>query len=243
MASPLPTAGALLATAALLAALPGSAAAGSRFVTEPPDAAASRANRYAALSGETCLAVLRRRDVPFKEVEATRGVDTPVRLTGPLRGVRFRPASPLLVDDQDHRTIADCRLAVALDDLARVLRRSGVVEVEYYSMYRRRGAGWIKPGMRHQGARAIDLVGVRLASGATYTVRGDFHGWIGAVTCGEKASKPRRDTEGARFWRGVVCELERMRSFNLLLTPNNDSGHRDHLHMEVRSGIQWFLIH
>lgn len=178
--------------------------------------------------------------MPFVTAPPTRGVDTPVRLSGPVRGVRFRPLAQLLVDERDPRTIADCRLVLALDDLARMLRRRGVVEVEYYSIYRR---GWIKPGMRHPGARAIDLVGVRLASGAAYTVRGDFHGWAGATTCGEKASKPRKDTEGARFWRGLVCELEGTRSFNLLLTPNNDWGHRDHLHMEVRSGIQWFLIH
>lgn len=236
-----PTAAAL--AAALLASHLTPAAAGSRFVTEPPDAAESRATRYAALPADRCLDVLRRRDVPFKLVEPTRGVDTPVRLTAPLRGVRFRPASQMLIDDEDHRTIADCRLALALDDLARILRRRGVVEVEYYSMYRRRGAGWIKPGMRHQGARALDLVSVRLSTGVTYTVRGDFHGSIGAVTCGEKATKPRRDTAGARFWRSVVCELEETRSFNLLLTPNNDWAHRDHFHMEVRSGIQWFLIH
>jgi hypothetical protein len=215
----------------------------SRFATEPPDAEQSRAYRYAALASETCLATLKKRGVPFKRVDPTRGVDTPVRLSGALRGVRFRPIAQLRSDEEDDRTIADCRLVLALDDLARALRRHSVVEVEYYSIYRRRGAGWVKPGMRHQGARAMDLVSVKLSNGTLISVRGDFHGGIGQTTCGEKATKPRKDTPGARLWRSVVCEMHRLRSFNLILTPNHDWAHRDHLHMEVRSGIKWFLIH
>ena len=40
----------------------------------------------------------------------------------------------------------------------------------------------------------------------------------------------------------IVCELDATRSFNLVLTPQYDWGHRDHLHLEVRSGIRWQLI-
>jgi len=235
-----------LAAAAVVAVLSmatGVAEGGSRFVTEPPDAESSRAYRYATLGSEDCLAALKKREVPFKEVEPTRGVETPVRLTGPLHGVRFRTVTAQGPEDKDHRTIADCRLVLALDDLAQVLHRHDVVEAEYYSMYRRRGLGWVKPGKRHPGGRAIDLVTLRLSDGTAYSVRNDFHGGVGAQTCGDKATKPRKDTPGAQLWRSVVCEMDRMRSFNLLLTPNHDWGHRDHLHMEVRSGIKWFLIH
>jgi hypothetical protein len=240
-----PAASAVLAaaSAALLMSVAPGAHGGSRFTIEPPDAEQSRAYRYAALTAEACLSILGRRDVPFKRVAPTRGVDTPVRLTGALRGVRFQPIEPLRAGDEDDRTIADCRLMLALDDLARALRRHRVVGVTYYSIYRRRGAGWVKPGMRHQGARAMDLVSVELANGATYSVRGDFQGGIGQTTCGENATKPRRDTPGARFWRSVVCDMVRQRSFNLILTPNHDWAHRDHIHLEVRSGIRWFLMH
>ena len=242
MAAPRPLALALAAAAAALAAAP-PALGGNRFVTEPADADQARATRYAALDSEGCLRQLTERGVPFQATPATKGVDTPVRLTGPVRGVRFEVIDPHGPAEQDPRTIADCRLALALDDLARVLRNHRVVSAQYYSMYRTKGVGYVKPGKRHQGARAMDLVSLKLADGTTFSVRNDFHGGIGAQTCGEKATKPRKNTAGARLWRSVVCHLNRMRSFNLVLTPNHDWAHRDHLHIEVRSGIRWFLIH
>ncbi|NUQ75982.1 MAG: extensin family protein [Polyangiaceae bacterium] len=215
---------------------------GSRFAIEPPDAEQARAFVYAAMSSDDCLKELRARRVPFERVEETKGVEMPIRFTGPIRGVRFRPVFQLQPEDKMHTTIADCRLGLALDDMAGVLAARGVVEAEYYSMYRKRGLGFIKPRKRHPGGRAIDLVSVTLKGGEKYSVRGDFHGRIGAKTCGEKAAEPTKDTAGARFWRDVVCDLHEKRSFNLLLTPNHDWGHRDHFHMEVRSDIRWLLI-
>jgi hypothetical protein len=227
----------------LVASSPSDAHAGSRFVTEPADAERLAAVRYAALPGDACLAELGARGVPYVAVPGTRGVDTPVRLTGPLRGVSYRVAIGAARPEDDYRTIADCRLLLALDDLSTVLRDQGVVEARYYSMYRKGGVGFVRPGKRHPGARAIDLVSVTLADGATYSVQGDFHPRPATWTCGERASAPSKDTPGARFWRRVVCAMDESKSFNLLLSPNHDWGHRDHLHMEVRSGIRWFLVH
>ncbi|EYF04171.1 extensin family protein [Chondromyces apiculatus] len=218
------------------------AAAANRYAIEPPDAMLARAYRYGAMESEHCLALLALRDVPFQPVAPTRGVDTPVRLTGFLHGVRFVPIDALAPPEKDDRTIADCRLVLALDDLASVLAEHQVVRAEYFSMYRRRGAGFMKRGMRHPGGRAIDLVNLVLADGKTYGVRGDFQGMRGVKTCGDGAAKPRRDTPGARLWRAVVCETSALRSFNLILSPNHDWAHRDHLHMEVRSGIKWILV-
>jgi hypothetical protein len=227
--------------ASLLTTTP--ALAGSVFVTEPPNASQQRAVRYAAMNGDACLAELATRAVPFARVEPTKGVDTPVRLTGPLHGVRFEVAIGPRPPEEDYRTIADCRLLLALDDFSALLEREGVVSARYYSMYRKGGVGFVKPGKRHPGARAIDLVSVTLANGTSYSVASDFHGRAGTWTCGPKAKKPSKETSGALFFRRVVCGMEESKSFNLLLSPNHDFGHRDHLHMEVRSGIEWFLIH
>ncbi|AKT38583.1 extensin family protein [Chondromyces crocatus] len=231
-----------LAGAALAFVAPAPAKGGSRFAIEPPDIVISRAYRYAAMESEHCLSLLALRDVPFEVAPPTKGVDTPVRLTGPVRGVHFVPVEAQGPPEKDFRTIADCRLALALDDLALVLSPHHVQRAEYFSMYRRKGVGFVKPGKRHPGGRAIDLVNLVLADGTTYSVRRDFHGTRGVGTCGDRAGKPRRDTEGARVWWSVICELDRLRSFNLILSPNHDWAHRDHLHMEVRSGIRWQLI-
>jgi hypothetical protein len=219
-----------------------SANGGSRASFEPPDAERTRAYVYAAMSTSDCLRELEARRVPFERVEETKGVEMPIRFTGPIRGVRFRPLFQHLPENKNHKTIADCRLGLALDDFAGVLAARGVVEAEYSSMYRRRGLGAIKPRKRHPGGRAIDINSVTLKTGEKYTVLGDFHGRVGGTTCGERAAVPTKDTPGARLWRDIVCDLSEKRSFNLLLSPNHDWGHRDHLHMEVRSDIRWLLI-
>jgi hypothetical protein len=220
-------------------------AKGDRFLAEPADVESSRAFRYAKLESEACLAQLDARGVPYERVGPTARVETPLRFTGPIRGVTFRPTARAQGDHMAPATIADCRLALAIDDLAVVLQRHGVVAAEYLSMYRPPvgRSAFIAPGRRHPSALAIDLATIKLDSGKLYSVRYDFHGRVGAQTCGEKAAKPTKDTPGARLWRSIACDLEEKRSFNLLLTPNYDWGHRDHFHMEVRTGIRWFLIH
>jgi hypothetical protein len=225
-----------------LAATTVPALAKNRFALEPPEVERTAAFRYAELPASECLRELDRRKVPYKRTEPVQQVDTPVRLTGPIRGVEFaltyRPGPDLA---EPLAAVADCRLVVALDDLAAVLAERDVVKVEYLSMYRRRGVGWIKPGRRHPAGLAIDIAVLHRKDGEVFSVIKDWQGRPGAQTCGERAAKPRKDTEGARLLRDVVCELDRRKSFNLLLTPHYDWGHRDHFHFEVRQGIRWFL--
>lgn len=219
-------------------------ARGDRFLVEPPGVEGTLAYRYAEMRPEDCLAQLDARKVPYERFEATAGVDTPVILTGPLRGVTFKPSYRPPPDSKiPLSTIADCRLAVGIDDLALLLHEHGVVEAEYLSMYRRRGLGFIKPGRRHPAGLAIDLATVTLGDGTKLSVQYDFHGRVGAQTCGEKASPPTKDTPGARFWREIACGLADQTTFNLVLTPNYDGGHNDHFHLEVRTGIRWVLYH
>ena len=226
--------------ACLLVAPSGAAARGNPLVFTPGDLESTRAFRYAAYDGDRCLQELDRRGVPYERLEATPNVQTPVRLTGPVRGVTFKPTWRAEPNPLAPATIADCRLALAIDDLARVLAAHDVVEAEYLSMYRpRRGA---IPGRRHPAGLAMDLATIKLSSGQMYSVRSDFHGRVGATTCGEKAAKPTRETVGAVVLREIACQLGDDRTFNLVLTPNYDWGHRDHFHLEVRTGIRWYLV-
>jgi hypothetical protein len=227
----------LLALALVLVA--GVAYGGSRFAYEPAAVATMRAYQYAAASEELCLAELAERGVPFERVPEKRGVETPLRITGPVRGVTYVPTYRAEPDPEGPAAILDCRLALAVDDLSQVLAARGVVEAEYLSLYR---PGPRKRGVRHAAGRAIDLAVVKLADGTSWSVEHHFFGRPGSQTCGLGAKRPRKDHPGARFWREVVCELDAMRSFNLILSPNFDRGHHDHLHLEVRSGIRWFLI-
>lgn len=218
------------------------ASAKNRYALEPPEVEHTAAFRYAELTSTACLAELDKRKVPYKLAGPTKQVDTPIRLTGPVRGVSFvqtyRPAPDLA---EPLSSIADCRLAVALDDFAGVLAEHGIDKVEYLSMYRTKGVGFVKPGKRHPAALAIDVAVLHRKDGAVFSVLGDWHGRAGSKTCGDGASKPTKDTEGARVLRDIICETDAKKSFNLMLTPHYDWGHKDHFHLEVRQGIRWFL--
>jgi hypothetical protein len=223
---------------------PEPAQAKNRYALEPPNVEAKRAFQYAALPGDACLKELDRRHFPYRRIDATKQVDTPLRLTGPVHGVDFKLSARAEKDPDatSSAAIFDCRLALAIDDLASVLEARGFVKAEYLSMYRTKGVGFVKPGKRHPAGLAIDLATITRKDGKTFSVYADWHGRVGSKTCGDGASKPTKDTEGAEVLRDIVCELADKGSFNLLLTPHYDWGHRDHFHMEVRTQIRWFLI-
>ena len=214
----------------------------TRF-TAPTDAATSPAYRYGQLSQVDCEAELKQRKIGFVR-EAARGVLAPVRLTGPLQGVTFRTD---LGDPARATTpweIGDCRLVLALDDFAGILKQHGIVEVRHYSMYRPPPRAWPdgKIGARHDGALALDAGRFVAKDGAVLDVDKHFHGAIGARTCGDGAA-PQPATDEALALRAILCEAVDRRLFNVVLTPNYNPPHKNHFHLEVTEGVKWFLVH
>lgn len=207
------------------------------------DAAKTPAVRYAALSQGTCEAELRRRRVPFTRVEA-RGVLAPVRLRGPVSGVVYRSQVPERSRTTSPYEIFDCRLVLALDDFSKLLQKLDVIEVIHYSAYRppaRRG--WVpgRIGSRHGGALALDIGRLVRRDGTALDVEKDFHGRIGARTCGGAGPIPA--TPEALLLRTLVCDAAAAHFFNLILTPNYNWAHRNHFHVEVTSRVRWFIVH
>lgn len=214
----------------------------SSHVTAPNDAPDAPAYHYAQLSQAECEAELARRHIDFVR-EAAAAVVQPVRLTGPLHGVVFR----MDLADKVRRTspyeVADCRLVLALDDFAEILSRHDIVEVRHYSIYRPpRSWPEDKPGAQHVGALAIDAGRFIDRTGAVLDVDRDFHGAIGAKTCGDGAG-PRPATPGALLLREILCEAADRRLFTVILTPNYNRPHKNHFHLEVTAGVAWFLVH
>ena len=210
-------------------------------VEHPVAAANTPAARYAELTPEVCLAELTARGVPFTS-EPNDAIAAAVRLTGPVRGVEFRSGAPAAERAVSPYELADCRLALALDDYAAILARHDVVAVIHYSMFRpprdrdRRTS-------KHQWALAIDVGRLVRRDGSVLSVLDDFHGRIGArPTCGPGA-RPRRDTANARAIRAILCEAIDARLFHIALTPNYNRPHRNHFHLELNPGARWFLTH
>jgi hypothetical protein len=208
----------------------------------PRDAADTPAVRYAKLSQPDCEAELASRHIDFIR-ETAGAVLAPVRLTGPLRGVVFRIDAKEAARAVSPYEIADCRLVLAIDDFAGILRSHDIVEVRHYSMYRP-PKGWPdgKIGARHDGALALDAGRFIDSAGKVLDVDRDFHGAIDAKTCGEGAA-PRPATPEALALRAILCEAVDQHLFNVVLTPNYNRPHHNHFHLEVTAGVAWFLVH
>jgi hypothetical protein len=208
----------------------------------PPDATSLPAYRYGTMSSAECLAELDARQIPYMK-ESARGVKTPVRLTGPLHGVTFHAE----VEERDRPTtpyeIADCALVLAIDDFAALLSQHDIVEVQHYSMWRPPGESWPEDRIatRHPGAVAIDAARFIKSDGTKLSVLGDYHGAIGDPTCTPDA-KPRVETKESLELRAILCEAVAKHLFNVVLTPNFNKPHRNHFHLEVTSGVRWFLV-
>jgi hypothetical protein len=209
--------------------------------TVSPPAGEPPAIRYAAMSRDDCEAELVRRNIAF-ERETAKGVLAPVRLKGPLRGVEFRTN---LKGDQRDTTpweIADCRLVLAMDDFAAILVEHQIAEVRHYSMYRVPPKRWAddKIGSRHNGALALDAARFIRRDGSHLDVLDDFKGRRGSKTCGPKARQVK--DAAAIELREIVCAAVDQQLFNVVLTPDFNRAHRNHLHLEVTAGVKWFMV-
>jgi Extensin-like protein C-terminus len=214
----------------------------SRFEA-PSDAAELPAVRYGAMSRDACEAELGKRGIGFTREAEAPGVLAPVRLTGPLHGIVFRSDESEAKRAVSPYEVGDCRLVLALDDFAAILATHDIVEVRHYSMWRPSKSlpeGTL--GTRHSGALALDAARFTTKEGKVLDVLKDFHGAIGAKTCGDGAG-PRPATESGKELRAILCETVGHHLFNVVLTPNYNKPHRNHFHLEVTAGVTWFLVH
>jgi len=200
---------------------------------------------YVFLDKSTCETELLRRGVPFAPVDSARGVLAPVRLRGGLHGVYFHSGVPVAQRASSPWEIVDCRLVLALDDFAAQLAAHGIVEVVHYSMYRPPPSSWPtgRLASRHPGGLAIDAASFVKQDGETLVVERDFHGRIGAATCGPGARPPWPATAAAVELRQIVCDAVNAGLFHVALTPDFNWAHRNHFHLEVAAGRGGQYVH
>jgi hypothetical protein len=217
----------------------------ARDVEDPTDPSETPAYRYAQLDRAACEAELGRRGVAFDRVSDARGVLAPIRLKGPVNGVTFRTALPPKQRASSPNEVLDCRLVLALGDFASILRAHDVAEVIHMSGWRPpRARAWPagKLGTRHDGALALDAGWFVKSDGTRLDVEKDFHGRIGAKTCGP-GTGPQPATPEALELRAIVCEAAAEHLFQVALTPDYNWPHRNHFHLEVTPKVKWFLVH
>jgi hypothetical protein len=195
---------------------------------------------YGDMDDFGCVLALEARGVAYERVGHARGVQTPVRLMGPLHGVRFRHADTPDWLESAKREILDCRLVLALDDLASVVAARGFTTVLHYGVYRgdlplpKRG-----PVLHHVAALAMDVAAFEKEDGTRVDVRRDWRSRVGAPVC--DAGPHASDAPTAEV-HGIVCEVASERLFHQVLTPSHDARHKDHVHLEVMRGTEWSMV-
>lgn len=177
---------------------------------------AERASERWAMSPSACTAALARTGALIQPwPEAPRRGHCAV--TAPLT----LAATPVARFERPVKT--SCAMALALarllpewDRLARGYFDSGIAAVRGFGSYSCRGMSGNRGRMSlHASARAFDLRGFRLDDGRVVDIEDHWSEW------GAKGRFVRR---AARAACGVV---------NLVLTPNSDRHHQDHLHLDL----------
>lgn len=218
---------------AIACAMPwATAAAGLPFqepLPPPRLPASAPAMRYANLSPVDCRKVLAERELPVRRDHGpAKGVATPLRLSAPLHGVRFiAPRSPSPFGK------LDCRLALALDELAEVLEPFGVSSVRVDNMYRPHAR--LRRGKKSQHAYglAVDIMELGLSDGRSLVVERDWHAPVGSSPCGPEAA-PEPATDEAVLLRNIVCKVARQGIFHHMLTPSYNAAHESHFHFDIK---------
>jgi hypothetical protein len=198
---------------------------------------------YGALTGDECEALLVSRKIPFAIVPSARGVDRPVRFTGKLHGVDLHGGEPIDQRATSPTEIVDCRLALALDDLAVILAAHGIKEAVHFAMYRAPPGGTPLDAVTidHPAGLAIDLAALIESDDSRTGVLEDWKGGVGTKTCGKWAG-PKPVTKRGQRLRAILCETAAAQLFHLVLTPNFNDAHKDHFHLEIKRGSTWFLV-
>jgi len=197
------------------------------------------ASRWAGVSPSQCLAEVARRKLGVTRFRgAAVGVATPVRVTGAIAGVRF-----VAPGGKSPYGILDCRLALALSELAPLLKRYDVVEARIDNMYRPHAhlPGKKKPS-QHSYGLAADLTRLKRADGSELVVERDFQGAIDEPVCGDGARARADLSSDAATLRDLICEVARSGLFHHILTPNHDRAHHDHFHLDIARGARQRII-
>jgi hypothetical protein len=192
---------------------------------------------FAAPADSSCRAMLDALPLTWSASSAM-GVPDAVFVQPMVGGVSFRYTESATAG----RMLVDCSLGVRIAWLAEILEARGVVEAEHIGTYNYRCIGGGTPETRpgctlsqHAQSKAIDLHAFTLESGDHFDTVDDWEIRAdGQPICGGTF-----DSEGDEFLRDLACEMHGLGMFNIILTPDYNSAHRNHFHVDLTEGSDY----
>lgn len=146
----------------------------------------------------------------------------PIRVAGLMHGVSYRYAT---TTDPVKPIFASCPLALAMAETAALLADQGVTDILHFGVYNCRAIAGTTKLSQHGLANAIDINGLRFASGTTLSIKGNWEKGVAFPL-----------TEGGSFLKWVAETLHALLVFTVILTPEYNEDHADHLHCDLTPG-------
>jgi hypothetical protein len=188
------------------------------------------------LNEDTCRAKLDHVPLEVRTSSPTRGVRDPFRLVGSVDHLAFRPSWSTKHSDPSMEVV-DCRLILAFADAAPIFARHGVKGLVYLSAYRP-PTGDLQASLRksrHGAGMALDVGILERSDGTNWNITRDFPKELGRPPCDAREEQPTPGS--AEDLRALVCDLAVSGLFSVVLTPNFNQDHHDHVHVELNPRV------
>ena len=164
-------------------------------------------------------------DHPDTHPELDCIVDEPVRIYSPINGIDYRYIS----NEEPSPLLVSCNLALALAKLGDLLQLKQAVEVAHIGTYNCRVISGTDTLSEHAFARAIDLGGFELEDGTYMTI---YEHWEDGV------ADPI--TFEGQWLKDLTDKRYEQMIFNIILTPNYNAAHDDHLHVDLTPDASFY---
>ena len=182
-----------------------------------------------------CLRALDRKAVVYRRAPLIGGMRTPIEVSAPIGGVALIPRGR-------RSALMDCVLARALTQADRIFHELGITALTFSAAYDQRTRRGSSQPSAHSYGLAIDVHTIRGTFGE-YDVRKHYERGVGRwrglrrdpLELDGCVGRPAT-TEG-RVLRRLACLLKVHPAFRVLVSPDDDPDHQDHLHIEADSAF------
>jgi hypothetical protein len=182
---------------------------------------------------QACLRELDAQAVAYKHVPLAGGMRTPIEIAGAIDGIT-------LVARGRRSPVMDCVLARALVQAGGVFKELGITTLAFSAAFDHRTRRGSNAPSAHAYGLAIDVHVIGGGFGQ-YDVRQHFERGVGAWRGLRKqpgaldACVGQPATNEGRVLRQLACRLKLHPAFRVIVTPDDDADHQDHLHLEAGS--------
>jgi hypothetical protein len=158
-----------------------------------------------------------------------RGIADSIRVASPIRGVAFR----YVASSSTSPILGNCAFFVKLAAAADKMKAWGVAEFTHIGTYNYRTIAGSSKLSQHALGMAIDIAGFRTTGGVYYSINNNAH-FVKNTSSG--TCTQARTTAGDKLFKGWACDVKAADIFNIMLTPNYNTAHRDHFHIDLTPG-------